>query len=97
MLKNLSVSLPVTLTKHGKRIVVYSPALDISTAGKDLKEARKKFEELVPLFFEELVEAGTVEDVLTELGWKKEAKKKAWQPPQALNPESIGVRVPAFA
>ncbi len=97
MLKNLSVSLPVVSTQHGKKVVVYSPALDISTAGKSLSEARKRFEEMVPLFMEEIVEAGTVDDVLTELGWVKEKKRKAWHPPQVLNTESIGIRMPAFA
>ena len=97
MLKNLSVSLPVVLTKHGKKIVVYSPALDISTVGKDLKDARRKFEELVPLFFEELAEGGTTDDVLSELGWEKQERKKAWLPPKVLNTQSIGVRLPAFA
>ena len=97
MLKNLSISLPIVVSQHGKKVVVYSPALDISTAGKNLAEARKRFAEMVPLFIEEIVEAGTAHDVLTELGWKKEAKQKSWLPPKVLNTEAIGVRVPAFA
>ena len=56
-----------------------------------------KFEELVPLFFEELAEGGTTDDVLSELGWEKQERKKAWLPPKVLNTQSIGVRLPAFA
>lgn len=77
--------------------MVYSPALDISTTGKNLGEARKRFAEIVPLFVEEIIEAGTVADVLTELGWEREGKQKSWLPPKVLNSEAIGVKVPAFA
>jgi hypothetical protein len=95
MLKDLQVTLPVTIVKQGRRYVAHTPALDISTAGTSVKDAQKKFGELVPLFFEELHEAGTLDDVLMELGWTKAAKK--WMPPAVVNASSIGVRVPQFA
>lgn len=67
--------LPVTITKQGKRFVAYSPVLDISTSGKSVKDAQKKFGELVNIFIEEIVEAGTLHNVLAELGWKKVQNK----------------------
>ncbi len=65
------VNLPVTILKEGKNYVAYTPALDLSSCGKTLKEAEKMFAESVQLFFEELDRMGTTHEVLTQLGWKK--------------------------
>lgn len=93
--KDLSFTLPVVITKLGKRFVAYTPALDISTSGKSERDVREKFETLANLFFEEIIEAGTVAAVLTELGWKKEQKK--WTPPSMVSSKSMGIRTPEFA
>lgn len=66
-----NIKIPITVLKEERRFVVYSPALDISTSAPTLKKAQKRFAELVVIFFEELCKMGTVEEVLTELGWKK--------------------------
>lgn len=96
MLRNIfSFNLPVVITKQNKRFVAYTPALDISTSGKTPKQAKEKFVELVSLFFEEIVEAGTANDVLSELGWKK--KQSKWMPPQVISSQSMGLKIPSFA
>ncbi|OGI76119.1 hypothetical protein A3C67_01595 [Candidatus Nomurabacteria bacterium RIFCSPHIGHO2_02_FULL_42_19] len=96
MLKNnLSFNLPVLITKQNKRFVAYTPALDVSTSGKSVKEAKKRFVELANIFLEEIFEAKTGNDVLSELGWKKVQKK--WNPPEIISSQSIGLRMPVFA
>lgn len=65
------VKLSVMFLKEGKRFVAYSPALDISTSASTFKEAKKRFEELVDIYFDELVKMGTLDEVLTECGWRK--------------------------
>ena len=94
--KNLSfkAKLTVLVTKQGKRFVAYTPALDVATSGKSEKDARKKFEELINLFLEEIVEEGTVNEVLSELGWKKVQRK--WTPPRVVSRESMDFRIPAM-
>ena len=87
--------LPVTIMKQGHKFVAYSPVLDISTTGKSQKDVQKKFVELVTIFLEEIVKAGTANDVLTELGWKK--VQKNWNPPQVVSANTIGVNIPVFA
>jgi len=82
------------ITKQNKCFVAYTPVLDISTSGKTEKEAKVRFVELVNIFLEELIEAGTVNDVLSELGWKKEQKK--WIPPKIMSSKSISLRIPAL-
>ena len=91
----LSFNLPVQITKQNKRFVAYTPALDISTSGKSEKDVRVKFAELTNLFLEEIIEAGTVNSVLSELGWKKEQKN--WTPPRVVSSQSIGFSMPALA
>ncbi|HRZ30620.1 MAG TPA: hypothetical protein P5274_03090 [Candidatus Paceibacterota bacterium] len=96
MLKNyLSFNLPVLVIKQNKRFVAYTPALDLSTSGKSEKEAKQRFEEVASIFFEEIIEAGTIKEVLSELGWKKTQKK--WFPPQVVSSRSVGLRVPCLA
>ena len=64
-------NLPVSILREGNIFVAYTPALDLSTSGNTLEEAQKNFVEAVNIFFEELIEMGTIDDVLTELGWQK--------------------------
>ena len=96
MLKNnLSFNLPVLITKQNKRFVAFTPALDVSTSGKSVKEVKKSFVELANIFLEEIFEAKTADDVLSELGWKKVQKK--WNPPEIISSQSIGLQIPVFA
>lgn len=65
-------SIPVVILKEGKCFIAYSPVLDLSTVGKTFEEAKKRFVEAVNLFFQEIIEAKTVDKALTELGWEKQ-------------------------
>jgi hypothetical protein len=44
---------------------------------------------------EELDKAGTLNDVLRELGWKQ--AQKQWSPPKIISQEAIGLRMPVAA
>ena len=92
---NTNYNLPVVITKQGRRFVAYIPALDISTSATTEKKVKVLFVELVGIFFEELFNAGTTHEVLTELGWKREQKK--WNPPKVISSQSVGIKVPVFA
>jgi hypothetical protein len=94
MKKVMFVKLPVSILKEGERFVVYSPALDLSTSGKTYSEAKKRFAEIVDIFFEEIGKKGNTEIVLEELGWKK--VQTQWQPPIVISQESELFRVPAI-
>lgn len=77
--------------------VAYAPALDVSTAGKTLKEVKSNLEELVSIFFEETEKHGTTEDALYSLGWEKVTKNKSsdWLPPLEIEHATTKVCVPA--
>lgn len=74
-----SYNVPVSFLSEGDHIVAYTPVLDLATSGKSFKEAEQRFIEVVEIFFEELIEMGTLDEVLSELGWQK--VKKQWTPP----------------
>ncbi len=83
-LSQVSVGLPVALIKEGSVYVAYTPALDISTSGKTKYEAKKNFNELVTIYFEEFVDnPRALEEVLLSLGWRRQ--QNSWQPPKITN------------
>lgn len=63
--------------------VAYTPALDLSTSGKTHKEVQKRFNEIVDIFFEEIIERGTLDEVLAGLGWEK--VRREWVPPTVIS------------
>lgn len=91
-MKSSLLQLGISIFKQGKSYVAYSPALDLSTAGKSDKDAQKKFAEAVSLFFSELDEQGTTNEILSELGWRRVSHQ--WAPPATLQ-RSVGIKIPA--
>ena len=55
----LKLQLPVSILRENKKYVAYTPALDLSTSGKDYQQVKKRFTEIVNIFFEELIKKGT--------------------------------------
>ncbi len=90
-----SVNIPVTFIKEGDAYIAYSPVLDLSTSADTFEKAQKRFPEAVELFFEELVEMGTLDEVLTGLGWEKAHRK--WTPPLQISHDIQSVNVPLSA
>lgn len=83
-------SLPLEIIKEGNVFVAYTPALDLSSYGETYKEAIDNFREALFIFIEELVEAGTIEEVFEECGWEKiETPKPHWIPPSVVGREEL--------
>jgi predicted RNase H-like HicB family nuclease len=78
---HMNVELAVTFLKEGKTFVAYAPALDLSTSGNTLKKAEKNMAEAARLFLEEISARGTLDQVLSSLGWVKKQRTKQWMPP----------------
>jgi len=91
-----NIKLTVAFIKEGKSFIAYSPALDLSTAGKTKAEARKRFEEMMGIFFEDLQSAGNTTGVLNSLGWEKRGGTggKKWNPPKIVSSEDVAVSIP---
>ena len=92
MHKSIVFNLPVSFLRESNQFLAYTPALDLSTSGHTLEEARKNFTEAVGIFFDEIIEMGTFEDVLLDLGWKKH--NEDFIPPVVISQGVESVRVP---
>ncbi len=57
-------SLPLTIFKEGKYFIAHTPVLNLSVQGKTEGDVRKRFADAVVLFFEELEDMGTTDEVL---------------------------------
>jgi len=86
---HFEAKLPVTFIKEGKKFIAYTPVLDLSTSGDSFEQTRHRFEEVVDIFFKEVIKKGTLEDVLTDYGWTKSDRR--WSPPVSVGQENIPV------
>lgn len=91
---NIQLTIPVSFLKEGSTFIAYSPVLDLSTSADSFTLVKMRFEELVPLFIEELLKKGTLEKVLTNLGWQKDQKQ--WLPPVLIAQELTPVTIPVM-
>jgi len=90
-------NLHVIFMEQCKKIVAFAPALDLATSANTLEEAKKRFGEVLEIFFEETLKKGTLEQVLAECGWRKVSRpKKHWVPPRThvVGQESIPICLP---
>jgi hypothetical protein len=85
-------NLPVSVLREGRKFIVYTPALDLSTSGKNYEEAKKRFREIVSIFFEELLRKGTLGGVLRDLGWQR--VRARWVPPVVISQELESLCIP---
>jgi len=91
IISSIETKLPVTILREGKRYIAYTPTLDLSTSGKNVREAKKRFSEAVSIFFEECLKHGTLSDTLANLGWRH--GRSQWEPPQVVIHTTEKVRV----
>jgi len=71
----IEAKIPVLFFKEDKKVIAYSPALDLSTCGDTEKQARKRFAEAVDIFITEIHKMGTVEDVL-KVGYSNDGMER---------------------
>jgi hypothetical protein len=91
----IQYKLPVSIFREGKTFIAYTPLLDLSTSAKSFEGVKRRFGEVVQIFFDELKEAGTLEEVLTNYGWKK--VQQSWEPPMMIAQELTPVHIPLTA
>lgn len=95
----LELNLAVSIKKDHETglFVVFSPSLQLAAQGRTRSQAVRNFYEAAQLFFESCVERGTLDDALTELGWRRVGRPKPrWIPPEILEQRNLSVRIPAL-
>lgn len=87
----MELNFRIEIFKEGKQFVAVAPELNVSSFGDTEEEARVSLREAVELFLEECKRMGTLEDVLTEAGFKPE--KKFWKSNDPLVSERMALGI----
>ena len=74
--KTIDTDFHFLIRKENNTYVVYIPELDLTTHGDSEQDAAKAAFQASKLFLEGLEKMGTTEQVLLELGWKKNLNAK---------------------
>ncbi len=90
--QSIPKTIPLLIMKEKELYVAFSPALELSTCGKTVQEARQNFTEALGLFFEECLRMRTLDQVLESCGWVKD-RDKGWVPPTFIGEENITLPV----
>lgn len=90
-----SANIPVSFFKEGDAYIAYCPVLDLSTSASTFEKVKGRFSQVVEIFFEELVDMGTLDNVLGNLGWTKTSHQ--WIPPFSVGHDIQNITVPLSA
>lgn len=94
MVLTYKTTLPILLAKEDGMIVAYTPALNLGSCGRTQSEAVRRLGYAIKLFFSELVEMGTLDKALKELGWRAAENNKFSVPRQNQQPEQVQRSIP---
>lgn len=89
--KSMKFDFRIEIFKEGKQYVAIAPELNVSSFGDTPKDAKKALKEAVELFLEECKNMGTLEEVLTEAGFK--FVSRSWHSPDPLLTERMALGV----
>ncbi len=67
--ETLTIGITVEVSREQDYYIAYCPALEVSSYGKDIKTAKKRFLEEVEIFFIETERKGSLEKYLLKMGW----------------------------
>ncbi len=86
----IQIEFDMIVFKEDASYVAYCPELDISSCGKTVEHAKKMLKTAIMLFIEEAEKMGTLEEILEEANYKKNASGK-WLPPKLIATESASL------
>ena len=86
----IPIDYDVIVFKEDETCVAYCPELDISSCGNTVAHAKKMLKTAVRLFLEEAEKMGTLEDILEESNYKKDASGR-WIPPELIATELLSI------
>ena len=86
----IPIEFDVIIFKEDETYVAYCPELDISSCGNTVEHAKEMLKTAVRLFLEESEKIGTLEDILEESKYKKDASGR-WLPPKLIATELMSI------
>lgn len=89
------ITFRVEIFKEARQFVAICPELNVSSFGATKEKAEKSIHEAVSLFLEECHRLGTLDVVLEEAGFLRDAPHGRWAPPDPVVFEKMDVGIPA--
>lgn len=86
----IPIEFDVIVFRENETYVAYCPELDVSSCGNTVEHAKEMLKTAVRLFLEEAGKMGTLEDILEESNYKKDASGR-WQPPKLIATELVSL------
>jgi len=86
----IPIEFDVIIFKEDEAYVAYCPELDISSCGNTVEHAKEMLKTAVRLFIEEAEKIGTLQDILEEANYKRDASGK-WLPPKLVATELVSI------
>lgn len=86
----IPIEFDMIVFKENDTYVAYCPELDVSSCGSSVDHAKEMLKTAVRLFIEEAKRMGTLEDILEEANYKKDASGK-WLPPRLVATELVSI------
>jgi len=86
----VKIEFNIFVFKEDENYVAYCPELDISSCGSTIEHSKEMLKTAIRLFLEEAEKMNTLEDILDEANYKKDAKGK-WLPPKLVATELAGL------
>lgn len=84
----IPIEYDMIIFKEDETYVAYCPELDVSSCGNSVEDARVMLKTAVRLFLEEAEKMGTIEEILEEARYKKDASGR-WIPPKLIATELV--------
>ena len=86
----IKIEFDIFVFKEDENYVAYCPEFDISSCGNTIEHSKEMLKTAIRLFLEEAEKMNTLEDILDEANYKKDAKGK-WLPPKLVATEFAGL------
>jgi len=86
----IPIEFDAIIFQEGQTYVAYCPELDVSSCGQDVDHARRNLKTAVRLFVEEAQKLGTLDEILREAGYHRDAQGK-WQSPRIVATEVMSL------
>jgi predicted RNase H-like HicB family nuclease len=89
MRKLVTASVAVTVFREGDYMVAYCRALELSSYGRTVDDAKHGFEDAIRIFFDDAEMKGTLERELLSLGWTLRQKPECDYRPPSFGSDSV--------
>jgi len=84
----IPIDYDVIVFEENETYIAYCPELDVSSCGHSIEHSKEMLKIAIRLFIEETEKMGTLEDILEESRFKKDANGR-WLPPRLVATELV--------